>query len=88
MSLPGEGEGTREVVLRSGRRVVVKLPPFTLEFSQEMQRSVAKTALVNPELMAILTVDEIMEIYVTASDLFMEYWTKKALSLSSGERLT
>jgi len=66
----------KEIVLRSGKALKVKMPPMSLEFMYQIQRKVAKQALVNPEVMAVLSQDEVQELFLRVSTVNQEYWSQ------------
>lgn len=55
-----------------------------LEFMDQLQRTVVKKALVNPELAAILTKDEVQELFLKVSDINAQFWCELAQRLQKG----
>lgn len=77
-----KGLSEKEVVLKSGKKVAVKLPPINLEAIYEMQRKIVKQALVKPQLLAILSQDEFQELVLAISNINMQYWNLYAQKIT------
>jgi len=75
-----------KVTLKSGKCVVIKLPPMNLDFMQNMQRTIVRQALTDPAVMAVLTADEIQELSITVSDINQKYWAEKVLEILGGKK--
>jgi len=71
----------KNVLLKSGKHVKIKLPPMTFSFMEQLQKMTLKEALVNPELLALLSPDEAQELYLLISDINVECWREYAETL-------
>ena len=77
----------KEVTLKSGKQFKIKIPPMSLHRMEHFQKDTVKGALVHPEMLAILTLDEFQELFILIADLNQKYWREQALNcLARGKR--
>lgn len=67
----------KTVVLKSGKKVKIKIPPLSFDGILRLQRELVKKAMVDPELLALLSPKEVQEAFVFVSKLNHEFWSKE-----------
>jgi hypothetical protein len=75
-----------KVTLKSGKCVVIKLPPMTYDFMYNLQKMTVKQAVVDPAVMALLTIDDVQELFLAVSRINERYWAEKAREILGGEK--
>ena len=65
----------KEIVLSSGKRVKIRMPPLSVDFLLKMQQQILKVALIDAKKVK-LTYLEAGELSETICGLNLQYWNK------------